>query len=925
MSDEVGTTIRYLFVGDSASLQEAFDQAAAAAQASLDKINAAADEASGSLDGTGASVEGLGAKFDQAGAQATGLGEKLDTIGEGAGASIEGLQAKFDGLDESITGVDDKLGTVADTSEEVSGKVDESSSVMSAALARVGAVLEGLEGKFGVVGEAAAKMGATISESADASDASLEGTSAKAGGLEASLAGIGKGTVIGLAVAAAGSLDLADKMDQATNSIAANANISTDAAAKIGAAFDSTAGSFIFNGTAMAKAYAPVAMQLASVQGHALSASQALLIEKDAADAAEATGTSLAGTTSALASVMQTYQIGVSGATSATNALYVAGKTTGSGFDGIAGQLSKLKATLGGLAPSLGDSSALLVDLTEHGETGRKAMAALSTAVTGLEKPTLTLVQAQQTQQSLLSQMPGPLHALAEGYASGHITSLQFTTATEGLSGAQAAIATKFAGTVTAVSDAKEAIKQSGISVENAKGQFLGLGPIIDELHRQIAGMSQQQAIATLTQDGLGSSALKLLPTIEAGSAAFDKARDAVTKNNAAQEAAQKATQNLHDQFEKAKAAIDDVVTEIGEKLMPVVERIVSGFAAATNFVMQHRVVLIALGVVIGGILVPALYAFVAAQVAAAAATIAANAPLLIIVATLAAVAAAAYEIYTHWKVIWPEVKKLTLDVWHDIEAVIHDAWEVILTIFKNATIVGLIYSHWTQIRTDAMAVWHAILSFLEQIPGEIIGIFAGGLTWLLHAGEDIIGGLGHGITGAWDFVYHWFVGLASQTLHALGNAGLWLIGAGYNVLMGLWHGIENGWSYVSGLISGIAHKVTSLFHDALSIFSPSKVFDEIGRNIMLGLGQGITGGAPDVYAKLGAVAKGLNPALSAGLGSFTVPAAAGALGAAAGGSRASSPLTINFSIDGQRFATAVVPDLVTAMQQRGRVINLGI
>ena len=64
-----------------------------------------------------------------------------------------------------------------------------------------------------------------------------------------------------------------------------------------------------------------------------------------------------------------------------------------------------------------------------------------------------------------------------------------------------------------------------------------------------------------------------------------------------------------------------------------------------------------------------------------------------------------------------------------------------------------------------------------------------------------------------------------------------------------------------------------------------------------------------------------MNPTFQAGLGSFNMPTSAGAAGGLAGGANrgASGPVVFNLNMDGQRFAQVVVPDILTAMQQRGR------
>ena len=439
--------------------------------------------------------------------------------------------------------------------------------------------------------------------------------------------------------------------------------------------------------------------------------------------------------------------------------------------------------------------------------------------------------------------MSGPLRALATSYEDGQISAKAYSTATTGLSGAQAAMASKFGGAVTAVTDARDAIKQSGIAVENSKGQFLGLGTIIDELHRQIAGMSTTQALATLTQDGLGSSAAKLLPTIEAGSAAFRAASDAVSKQNAAQEAAAKATANLHDQFEKVKSAIEDVFTEVGERLMPVIQGFVSVVVGASSFLNQHRAILIGLGVAIGTVLVPVIAAMAAGWAVEAAAMVVANAPLIAVAAAIGGLAAGAYELYKHWNVVWPEIKKITLAAWHDVERAFDDVWHFIErwapTVLK--AILVPFTGGMSEILPIIVSHWHDISSFFLQDSRR-----RGALLFERNQLARECRPRRHQRPLARNrrHLARRRAGLVSQVPHDilawLGDAGKWLIGLGSDIIRGIVTGIKNAVGLVTNAIHAVASTVKGVFSDAFGWLSPTKMTIQLGEDMMLGLAQGV-------------------------------------------------------------------------------------
>src|SRR5487761_2394515 len=142
------------------------------------------------------------------------------------------------------------------------------------------------------------------------------------------LASIGKVAFFALGAAAIGvgteSVKMASTFQSSTAQIAANAGISAKAADAIGNAFLATAGKTEASANEMAAAFAPVAAQLATVQGHALSAAQAQGVMLAAADLSDAKLGTLSQTTSALAQVMQAYGIQAQGAAGASDILFKA-------------------------------------------------------------------------------------------------------------------------------------------------------------------------------------------------------------------------------------------------------------------------------------------------------------------------------------------------------------------------------------------------------------------------------------------------------------------------------------------------------------------------------------------------------------------------------------------------------------------------
>ena len=425
--------------------------------------------------------------------------------------------------------------------------------------------------------------------------------------------GVKKGLlVVGAAAvgAAASAVHLAESMQSADASIAAASGTSVKSATAIGNAFLDTAGKSEFSGEQMAKAYAGVAGQLKATEGHALNAAQASKVMAAADDLATAKQIDLGTATSTLASVMQAFHLKTTDASHASDVLFSASTATGQSVDALGSALARVKSRLGDTGGSVGDLSALLVDMTNQGITGRGAMGALNTSMTTLQRTASNVSIAQQTQQTVLAQMPTNLRALAEGYAKGEISQKDYSKATRSLSGEQRSLMSQFTTAQTAIQTAQIKYQELGVTVFNAQGKFVGMGSIIDQLHPKFAAMTQAQQLAAATTLFGAGAAKQMTAVIDAGPAAYDKATSSVNRMDAAHNAAAKQAGTLHVQEEILKSTVIDLGTKIGAVLIPAVATFASGILHATNFVMDHKAVLIALAAVVTGVLGTAIAVF---------------------------------------------------------------------------------------------------------------------------------------------------------------------------------------------------------------------------------------------------------------------------------------------------------------------------
>ena len=649
----------------------------------------------------------------------------------------------------------------------------------------------------------------------------------KGKGFFQTLSTVGGASLLGLGAAAVAAgvegVKLAEGFDSATSRIAASAGISQKAAKSIGDAFLNTAGSVTFNGTQIAQAYAGVAGQLGEVQGHALNSKQALDVMSASMSLAEATGTGLSGATSDLASVMQAFGIQAAGAASASDVLYSSANLTGSSIDAVSSTFAKLHGALGIATPDIGQLGGILVDLANHGETGRKALSAVNTALTGLLTPTAAASKAQE---------------------------------------------------------------ELGVSVFGAGGKFVGFGSLLSQLQPKLAGMSEQQQLATLKSIGLGSASKALLATINSGPAAFDKATSAVSRTGAAHDAAEKSTDNLKGQTEKLKATAEDLGTKLGEVLIPKLELVAQETSKVIGWFLKHKGAAEALAGIVGGALAVAMGAFAIntgtklvhslqdagkavsklgtmmleklvptssavsdafavegeSAEAAGAATDAAFGPIGLI---LAGVSIAAMLLVTHWK----QVSKFLVDVWHDIDSVAKSVWNGITSFFKKwgedillvfLPVVGIpvfLATHWHKVEQDAKQIWGDITSFFSKIPGEIMKGLSALVGDLEGLAKDAWKGFLKGLQIGEAVLKAYYVTIPTKILTWLGDATLWLVQTAWNAVKGFWNGFVQAEVWLGGQIRTIGGKIEGWLSDAGTWLLHT------GAEVLSGLWNGVVAG----------------------------------------------------------------------------------
>jgi TP901 family phage tail tape measure protein len=671
--------------------------------------------------------------------------------------------------------------------------------------------LSGLQHPFASVGKLADGLASKM-VGASAQGDNAFGKLARAGALTTA------GLVAGAVVAGAAAVKMGLDFQNSVAKLAAASGDTIRQASAIGQAFLNTGGQTIFTAQEMVEAFSPVSGLLNTLEGHTLSAAQATTFMHTASQLAEASNTSLGTSTQILAQTMQAYGAKAKDAGLYSDVLYNTSRVTGQGIDTLGATFQKLHSTLGAVTPDIGQLGGMLIDLTEHGETGRKALSAINTSLNGLLTPTAAVTKAQQ---------------------------------------------------------------ELGVNVFNAQGQFVGFGSVIDQLQPKLAGMTEQQQLATLKAIGFGTANKALLTTILSGSGAYDTATAAASRQGAAQEAAAKQTGTLSHQWDELKASAIDLGTKVGTKLLPYLKDFIHILTEAATYLLQHKQLLLAVAAALGVLIAVPVVAFiisiigaigplgfalagvvtvitllvthfgvlrglmiagaVAVGVLTAAFIVLDTVPIVVLIVgiavALAGLVAGIYYLATHWKEVWADIKH-----WFD------DAWGFIKDhIYILIPILGIIPVALIEIALHWKAIWKSmsdavmdVVNVVRPIVALLVSVVEGSFRVLAAIVSAVMDPVVVVFQTAWDLVVtifdtavgvitgivKFFAALFTGNWTALWNAVKSIVSAVLDGTVGVIKTVFNGlvsfftsiWAGIRGIFTAAVHAIEGVLSAAWSL-----------------------------------------------------------------------------------------------------------
>ncbi len=166
-------------------------------------------------------------------------------------------------------------------------------------------------------------------------------------------------------------------------------------------------------------------------------------------------------------------------------------------------------------------------------------------------------------------------------------------------------------------------------------------------------------------------------------------------------------------------------------------------------------------------------------------------------------------EIKERWRQIWVDVKRIAVELWERIKEFLVSEWEGLVEQVETflSPIIETISQIWEDVKTAVGEKWEEIKGAIEEKVVEI-GVAIG--LWVLD-----------------------WVEIIKET-------GAKWIEAGKQMMDGILQGLQDNVKSVINFITDLAEGIIDAILSVFNMSSPSKVFADIGANLMLGLAEGI-------------------------------------------------------------------------------------
>lgn len=369
---------------------------------------------------------------------------------------------------------------------------------------------------------------------------------------------------------------------------------------------------------------------------------------------------------------------------------------------------------------------------------------------------------------------------------------------------------------------AKTAFKDLGLDVFDAKGNFIGIRPTIQQLSNALSKLTQEQRQSTLYTI-FGSDAIRAASIItKDGVKGFDDMREAVNRQGAAADLAASRNRGIKGSLDALKSSFETIQLTVGEFLSKALNPVVK--------VLSGNLKEVLIGVSVGILAIG-----VAAGIAAAP-MLAVLAPILGLSVAAGATAGAIVYLQKEFQLFTPVVQTLGTYLKDFVSAVNNIAAQLKTEFAPAISFASRNSETFKKVAQVLMVFLAGPLTVTFRVVIGTLRLVGGAIAYVI----DTIKVIKQVLPAAVKAIGEAIKTIPKAIIDYFKDSATWLVESGKNIVSGLINGLKSGLQSVKDTVGEIGESVKNRFKSLLGIQSPSKVFEGFGKNITQGLIAGI-------------------------------------------------------------------------------------
>lgn len=319
--------------------------------------------------------------------------------------------------------------------------------------------------------------------------------------------------------------------------------------------------------------------------------------------------------------------------------------------------------------------------------------------------------------------------------------------------------------------NAQEMFAALGLSWEDGTGKLKSQEQMTNEAITALAKMENGTEKARLATELFGKAGIEMMPMLNNGAEGIEELRQrAHDLGLVMSDEAVTAGVVLGDTIDDVKRSFGAVVTQIGVKVMPMIQQAADWLLE--NMPMIQKVVGKAFEIIGAGVSV--VVNFITQLIAAWAEWAEENQDMIdavmaaidelwawlqpILGQIIEAIGAFIGAISAFWEAHGEEIMAVVKPLWEAIKVIIGTALDVLMSLFKifTALFKGDWSTFWEEIGNLLTSIWDGIIKLVPLLLEALIKAFEAGLSLLFNIGKQLFNALWDGLKNAWEDIAKW-------------------------------------------------------------------------------------------------------------------------------------------------------------------------